>query len=241
MLARLAFLLFCGLLLLLAACSSEPTPAPTILPAPTVPVVGEILAQPQPGAIQTIGLLVLSAEGALLTDGLSVSGARPQPVGPALIWLDQVPPLPPEPEPVRLGELSYLVVEARGILEGPGTFGPAGAYAYRLTSPTLISRSSRDLTIDLLLRNSALYSGQPIRLSGELLASPQSALLVERLGPGGVPADNARQIKLSDPLRDEAVRQQLTTSNDARIVFGSVEILGIWRNTTLYPLIIEVR
>ncbi|NCC34677.1 MAG: hypothetical protein EOM24_22080, partial [Chloroflexia bacterium] len=206
-----------------------------MLPAPTVPVVGEILAEPQPGAIQTIGLLVLSAEGALLTDGLSVSGTTPQPLGPGLIWLDEVPPLPIEPAPVAVGELSYLVVEVRGILEGPGTFGPAGAYAYRLNSPTLTPRSSRDLTIDLLLRNSALYSGQPIRILGELLASPQSALLVERLGPGGVPADNTRQIKLSDPLRDKAVRQQLTTSNDGRIVFGPVEILGIWRNTTLYP------
>ncbi len=48
-------------------------------------------------------------------------------------------------------------------------------------------------------------SGQAVRVTGALVASASEAVLVEALDPGGVPAPQARQVKLRAPLRDAAL------------------------------------
>ncbi len=228
------------LAVLLAACApqaardSAGAGAPP--PAPTVPVVDEILAGATPGPIRTIGYLFAGPEGAALVGALRLGGAgAPAPLGKDGIWLG-ASPLPGDPPQIVAGAASYTMVEAVGRLEGPGRYGPGGRYSYSLAEPALEPRAARDLTIALLLENSGLYEGQPVRLRGQLLTSPDTALLVESLGAGGVPDAGARQVKLSAAPADPAVAAALSQSGAGRVSFGPVEIVGIWRAGRLYPL-----
>ncbi len=224
--------------LLLAACGQAAAPAPTAPPAPTVPTVGELLAAPTPGRVTTIGYLFASPEGALLVDTLHLTGAdAPAPLADDGLWLGEGAQLPPDAPITQVGPTSYAIVEASGLLEGPGQYGPGGRYRYRLVAPALEARSARDLTIALLLENSALYHGQPVRVRGQLLSSPGTALLIERLGPGGVPDASARQVKLASVPADPALGA-LQTAGGGRVTYGPVEVIGVWRADRLYPLAI---
>jgi hypothetical protein len=228
-----------ALLLILAACGGRQAPAPTPPPAPTVPSVGEILAAPTPGLVRTVGYMLSTPDGAALVDGLRLTGpGAPEPLGAGAIWLGRAPALPAEPPPTTAGELSYVIVEAAGRLEGPGSYGPGGRYSYALAEPALKARSPRDLTLPLLLSNSGLYEGQPVRLQAQLLVSPGTALLIERLGPGGVPEAQALQVKLAAPP-DEVALSGLQGAG--RVRYGPVEVVGLWRAGTLYPMAISPR
>ena len=91
----------------------------------------------------------------------------------------------------------------------------------------------------LLLDNSGLYAGQPVRLQGQLLADADGAVLVEQLGPGGVPEASALQIKLVPTTHDRALLEQLSPAGNGDVRFGPVEVTGIWRSSRLYPLSIR--
>ncbi|HMQ32060.1 MAG TPA: hypothetical protein PKD53_15130 [Chloroflexaceae bacterium] len=221
--------------LLLAACGGPAAPAPAAPPAPTVPTIGELLAAPAPGPVEAVGYLFSSPGGALLVEALRLAGAgAPAPLDSAGIWLGEAPPLPPDAL-TRAGEVSYAVVAAAGRLEGPGQYGPGGRYSYSLAEPVIEARPPRDLTIPLLLGNSALYEGQAVRVRGQLLASPGTALLIESLGPGGVPDASALQVKLAAIPADPALAT-LQRSGDGRVTYGPVEVVGVWRAGRLYPL-----
>lgn len=225
------------LLLVLAACSGQGAAGTIPPPAPTLPTVGELLAAPAPGSITLIGYLLDTPDGAVLVDGLRLMGAdAPAPLDAEGIWLGPTPPLGDAVPLTRVGALGYAIVEATGTLEGPGQYGPGGRYRYALGGPAVEARSARELTIPLLLANSALYEGQPVRVRGQLLSSPGAALLVERIGEGGVPDDTALQVKLAVAPRDPVFTATLHRSADGRIGFGPAELTGIWRAGRLYPL-----
>lgn len=201
-------------------------------PAPTVPAVGELIARATPGSISTVGYLVSAAGGALLADSLilGADGVAIPDLARA-IWIDAPPTVSaPDAQGAALG-----LVEASGLLEGPGQFGPEGRYAFRLSAPELKPLGVRELSIPLLLQNSGLYEGQPVQLAGQLLLSGDSALLVERVGPGGVPTAEALQLKLAATPRDPALAERLQAAG-ARARFGPVQITGLWRAGQLYPL-----
>jgi hypothetical protein len=80
-----------------------------------------------------------------------------------------------------------------------------------------------------------------VRLQGQLLASDDSALLVERLGAGGVPEGSALQVKLAIPPPDSVALASLRPAGDGSIRFGPVEITGLWRAGRLYPLSVVAR
>jgi hypothetical protein len=224
--------------LLLAACARETAPPPAQPAAPTLPTVGEILADPTPGPITTVGYVFTTSEGAALIDGLRLTGAgAPAAIDEEAIWLGPAPTLGAGGALTTAGEVGYAIVEATGRLEGPGRYGPGGRYSYSLADPVLTARSARDLRIALLLTNSSLYEGQPVRLSGQLLVSPDTALLVESMGAGGVPDANALQVKLATPPRDPALAAAL--KGDGRVSYGPVEIVGLWRGGRLYPLAVS--
>lgn len=208
------------LVCLLTACASPAaSPPPTAPPAPTVPLVGEVLAAPTPGPLRVLGYLTPVEGGAVLTNLVGPSPANS-------LWLEGVSPAEPAP----------TLVEARGQLEGPGRFGPAGRYSYRLAATELRPQSVRDLSIPLLLENGALYEGQVVRLRGQLLRSANSALLTERIGQGGVPASDARQVKLAALPSDLGAFDALRRSPDGALIYGPVEITGLWRSGSLTPL-----
>lgn len=226
------------IVLLLTACGrpSADTPPPPPL-APTLPTVGEVLAAPVAGPVRIVGLLYITDDGAALVDelGIGPSGAV-APLDDGGIWMGRLADLPTAASGLAPDERRPAVVEVTGRLAGPGSFGPAGRYRYRLDEPELKPLTWRDLTIALLLENSALYEGQPVRLQGQILTGPGTALLVERLGAGGVPDAGALQVKLAAPPRDPSLRAALRTSADGGLSFGPVEIAGLWRAGTLSPL-----
>jgi hypothetical protein len=225
-----------ALLALLAACGPARQAQPTAPPAPTVPVVGELLAGPTPGPVRVVGYLGGGPGAATLSDSL-LAGASGQ--APAGIWIGATPALGEGGAAAELGGASYTLVEARGQLEGPGAFGPGGQYAYQISAPTLTPLSVREISLPLLLENSGLYVGQPVRLRGQLLVGPGSAILVERLGAGGVPDATALQIKLAPPPDDPTLGAALRPAANGAVRFGPVEITGLWRGDRLHPLSIR--
>ena len=227
--------------LLLAACGPARQRPPTPPPAPTAPAVGEILAAPSAGQVRLVGYLYITPEGAALVDSLSFSAGTPAPVDADGLWLGELPTLPDSVPLGEAGGVRYAIVTAEGTLEGPGTFGPQGTYSYRLAEPRLEPMSVRDLSMRLLLDNSGLYAGQPVRLQGQLLANADGAVLVERLGSGGVPEASALQIKLAPTTHDRALLDQLSLAGNRDVRFGPVEVTGIWRSSRLYPLSVIAR
>lgn len=237
--SRLPTSLILLLCLALGACATRPGPSPTPLPAPTVPAVAEVMANPKAGEVRLLGYLLVDGEGASLSDGLSLSGpAGPAPIYANGIWLGEPPTLPPDTALSEAEGVRYTIVIASGSLEGPGAFGPGERYRYRLLQPRVELLGVRELNMRLLLDNTGLYAGQIVRLNGALLADDAGAVLVERLGAGGVPESSALQIKLAPAIRDEALLQRLNAAGDGRIRYGPVTVTGIWRGTHLYPLLI---
>jgi len=229
------------LLLALVGCAStQGTLATTPLPQPTIPAVAEGLERPPKGTFEVIGYLYTTDAGATLVGGLSFSyGAIPTPLSQAgAIWLPAPPTLPTDAPVERASSTRYQVVRARGTLSPQGSYGPGGIYPYQLTDVRLDPLGLRDLSIPMLLDNSGIYDNQPVRLAGQLLLSESTALLVERLGSGGVPESNARQIKLLGPVERGPLLDRLTTTAGGSAHFGPAQVVGIWRRNALYILAI---
>jgi hypothetical protein len=198
------------------------------------------LSLPVSGAsIATVGYVIVTDSGALLIDGLTFSeGATPQPLSNASIqiWLGGEIVRSLGGLLQRAGSVRYAVVLARGRLEGPGLFGPGGSYRYRLSEPRLQTLAPEETSIAVLLDNSHAYEGRIVRVVGGLLARPDAALLVERLGPGGLPEPAVRQLKLRGPLRDRALLARLKRAENSSVYFGQVQVEGVWRGGQLTPL-----
>ena len=230
----------------LAACQEVPPsqpPVATSWPAPlTLP--GDLLrASPASNAeITTGGYLIDNADGAALVDGLTFEAdgsPRPLATDVAPIWLgDSAASLRGV---LRVaGSVRYGAVLARGRLEGPGKFGPAGKYRYQLASARLAPLAVVETTIGELLDRPASYAGRLVRIVGGLLVRDQSALLVDRLGAGGLPAPKARQIKLRTPLRDQPLLDRLKGAPGGAVRFGQVQIEGFMRGSALAPIAITL-
>ena len=226
-------------LALVGCASAQSTPAAPPPPQPTIPAVAELSGQPE-GRFEAIGYLYRTTEGAALVGGLSFSrGTVPAPLAPAeAIWLPDPPALPAAATVGSVGEISYLIVRARGQLSATGSYGPGGSYARQLTNAALEPLSVRELSIKLLLDNAGIYDNQPIHLSGRLLLGASTALLVDQLGSGGVPTSDALQIKLVGPIEGAPLRERLTATSGGAAHFGAVQVIGIWRRSVLYPLAI---
>jgi hypothetical protein len=230
--------------LILASCASaQGIPATTPPPQPTIPAVAEGLSGQPEGRFEAIGYLYRSAEGSALVGGLSFSQRKaPTPLAEAgKIWLPNPPALTADAAVESAGDVSYLIVRAIGQLSPRGSYGPGGGYTRQLTEAALEPLSVRDLSIKLLLDNSGIYDNQPVRLSGQVLLSDSTALLVDQLGSGGVPSSDAQQIKLIGPIEGDQLRQRLSATSGGAAHFGPVQIIGIWRRSSLYPLAIIPR
>jgi hypothetical protein len=221
--------------IVLAACSRSPGDAS--LPAPAFVPLDTALASPRRSG--PIGAyLLIDASGARLVAGLSFSaGTTPLSTDPPgrQVWLDpddRLADIVRRAQPS--GDAQYLAVAVSGDLEGPGAFGPEGAFGYRMRAPTLTPLPWQETTVALL---AALPpSGQAVRVTGALVASAGEAVLVEALDPGGAPAPQARQVKLRAPLRDAALLARLTAAPGGAVRYGMVQVEGIWHDGALVPL-----
>jgi hypothetical protein len=237
--------LFALLLLLLVACGDivsppAPPPTPTLL---SFTPLGDMLGRSMPVAgaeVTTVGYVVVDDAGARLLEGMSFSaGDAPQPLtGAGQVWLGAEVVRSLGGLLQRAGGVRYAVVLARGRLEGPGIYGPDGSYRYQLNDPRLQIIAPEETSVGALLDNAVAYEGRLVRVAGGLLARKESALLVEQLGAGGLPAPNTRQVKLRAPLRDMALLGRLKRTPNGAIYFGQVQVEGFWRTGQLTPLAI---
>lgn len=217
----------------------SPTPTPlafTLLP--------EALRRPEVSAtvpVTTVGYLYVDGQGARLLDRVSLgSGSEPQPLtAPAdQVWVepDALPPVEALLRPA--GSVRYAVVLAQGQITGPGSFGPAGRYRFLLRNAKLETIAPQEITLGALLTPENLGRSLFVRLNAALIAGQQTAHLVERIGPGGVPTEDAAQLDLAEALADQALIAQLQAAPGGQVRFGQVQVEGLWRGGELIPLAI---
>jgi hypothetical protein len=230
----------------LAACAhprAEPTPSP---PPDTALLVADLLHDRRDGgALTLVGYLYADGQRAVLTPGLSGRPNEPPlplPAAPAQqVWLGAAPEPAIAPRLQQQGATRYGLVEVQGQLDGPGAFGPDGLYPYRMRPTAYLLLMPQPVTLAELTADSGTYEEQYVRVSGVLLASDDSLLLVDATGEGGVPAPGSTPVKLVWPLRDPAVVAQLSQPPDSAVRFGAVQVEGLWRNGTLRLLKLALR
>jgi len=234
-------------LVALNACQDASTPAqmpPTATPATFVLIPDLLTAQPAVGrSVTTIGYVLADQAGAILVDTIVFDPAgKPQLLdnGSPPIWLGDHAPAELQGLLRNAGGLEYASVVARAHLVGPGSFGPNGRYHYRLAEPTLQPLAAQETTIDSLLNQPAAYESRFIRMVGGLLIRETSALLVDKLGAGGIPEPKSRQIKLRGQINDRAMLARLKGAPGGAVHFGQIQIEGVWRNGALTPVSITI-
>lgn len=232
-------------IVLLSGCDLAGAPQP--LPPTPTPVSFMLLADalaagaPASGAPATVaGYLLADPTGAWLVDGLvfdAAGQARPIEPGAAPVWLGASLP------GVGLraaGSLRYAAVLVRGVFEGPGEYGPEGRYQYQVAMPNVAPLGALETSLGELLAQPSAYDGRLVRLVGGLLVRDTAALLVDRLGAGGLPEQGAVQIKLRGGLHDPQLLAELRGAPSGVVRFGQVQIEGVMRGAVLAPLSISV-
>jgi hypothetical protein len=193
--------------------------------------------------ITTVGYVLVDQAGAALVEAIVFDAAgTPQPLATETtpIWLG--PDARAQVQQALRGPASaqYAAAIARGRLSGPGGFGPGGRYQYQLNQPALTPIVAEETTIADLLGRPAGYESRLVRLVGGLLVRDSSALLVDQLGAGGLPAPKAQQIKLRGPVRDQQLLARLKGAPNGAVRFGQIQIEGLWIGGTLAPLAITI-
>jgi hypothetical protein len=220
-----------------AVAPTEPSPVAIAMP-------GELQhAGAPPETVATAGYLIVGADGAFLADSVLFDRdgtIHPLATGVSPIWLGAEAADALGGALHSAGGVRYAPVLARGRWEGPGAYGAAGKYRYQLVSARLERLSVQDATVGELIDRPTSYDGRLIRVAGGLLVHEQSALLVDRLGPGGVPAPDARQVKLRAPLADRALLDRLKGPVSGAVRFGQVQVEGFWHAGALAPLSISI-
>ncbi|HWQ13170.1 MAG TPA: hypothetical protein VNL77_10235 [Roseiflexaceae bacterium] len=222
---------------LLAACAAPARLPPGAAPPAYVLLPEAIGRAGEPLAIA--GYLMADQAGVRLVDGLRAAPGGPLPIGPPAeqVWLEGAQGGLPDSEGQGAAP-RYVLAVVRGRLEGPGAYGPGGAYRFRMRGAQVVALTPQETTVAALLARPAAYAERPVRVTGELLVRPGAALLTERLGVGGVPAPGTQQLKLAGPLRAAALPQELRRSPAGDVRFGPVQVEGLWRDGALVPLMI---
>jgi hypothetical protein len=194
--------------------------------------------------LAVVGYLFSDPQRTILCHGLSFrEDGTPQPLpdAPARhIWLGTTPPPEVAPMLEQHGPLRYGLLQAQGQLEPTSSSGPERFYPYQMREPTYRFIVPQKATIAALATNTSQYDGLLVEVAGVLLVSESSALLVEQVGPGGVPVVGSIQVKVAAPLRDQALVQRLAQNESGAVHFGLVSVTGVWRNRQLEPLAIQL-
>jgi hypothetical protein len=75
-----------------------------------------------------------------------------------------------------------------------------------------------------------------VRVEGALLSKPGSLLLIEAIGPGGIPEGTADQVKVLAPASDIALLGKLQGPAGGEIRYGQIEAVGLWSKGVLHLL-----
>lgn len=231
------------LLLLLTGCNGPTTSdrSPTGMVSDILYINEAIAGTPTHASRQIIGYLYADAQGVFLADQIVLRAGTPlfrhgRDPPHTHIWMGLS--LSPKQERVLSNEdgAYYGVAQAQGQMEGPATFGPEGRYQYQLDNAALTVLFPLETSIRDLIRMPAAESDQLVKVEGDILLNDQSALLFEQLGSGGVPIPDSRQIKLTYPSDSTLLTRYLNSAPNSAVHFGSVGIVGIWRQNSLRPL-----
>jgi hypothetical protein len=194
-------------------------------------------------AITTIGYVLLDQNDARLADMIVFDQAGiPQSLdtGTTPIWVGTDARAQVQNLLRTAGRVQYAAVVARGRLAGPGSYGSHGQYRYQLTDSSFKPLAAQETSIADMLDHSATYERRLVRVVGGLLMRKNSALLVEQLNSGGIPAPKARQIKLRGSIDDQALLARLHGPANGPVRFGQVQIEGLWRDGVLTPVAITI-
>ena len=226
MIQKHLFVLFVSLLWV-SSCSSTPS----------LPLLAELLPGPPAYSQPMVAFFYRDEQGARLVSHISVSSERPLPLDPPAqqVWLGGLDP-PPELSIREVNGVQYGLVIAQGIWQSAGNYGPGGAWLYTIETPSLQPFNLVEVELKQLLADNR-YEGQVVTTRAALLVSSSTSLLVDLIGPGGVPAANAYQIKLRNGDRDQAALARLQVSGAVR--YGYVEVIGLWKRGQLEPLLIS--
>lgn len=214
-------------LMLLIGCggNTPPTIAPDDANTPLRPLA-EIGRGDFDGAtVNVLAPVLRRSNGQVLVPALSVVGAEPAPLldtpasaivlgGDPLIGLTDA------------GATAYGVVNVRGTVQ----VGADGVRQVQPTSSKVLMPTS--ITLAALYRDSSVYQGQVIAISGTLIIKADAALLVEAVGAGGVPSETAVQIKIAQPFNDAALVAALPNTSGT-IRYGAATLIGIWQGNAL--------
>lgn len=224
-------------LLTLCACTSRavvstPVPLPTVLSF--IPL-SELHGNAEQN-IRTLAYALPEQQGLSLHD--SVSFSQPQAVSltpPELrIWCDMSCT-------AQLPTSTATIVLAQGRLIGPGAYGPQGLYRWQLKQASLTVPTAEESTLAALMQRVQSFDMRLLHVSGTILLSKDSALLVDQLDPSGIPAATAHQVKLRWLHSDEQLIQSLKLMPGSDIRSGPVQVEGYMLNGRLVPLTIKLR
>jgi hypothetical protein len=211
------------ILILIVGCSQQATQPRTPLPDQTINALDTVAPATN---VAVVGYLMQTAQGVQLVSG--VSFASDPPVALEAATTLALPNL--VADPAWFDAYGFGLVRVRGALERDGTG------ALRIDEAQVEPIVPRSVRLSELLASSATSEGQLLQVRGELLGGRGTDLLVEELGPGGVPTAAARQIKLVTAAEDPALLRRLVNTGSA--YYGSVEVIGIWRGGVIHALTI---
>lgn len=218
----------CWWLLWLSACGA----------ALRLPLPADLALTAARGPQQMVAFLYRDQQGVRLVSSLSASTDPPVPLEPPeqQVWLGEVD-IPAGLALSVAGDVQYGMVIAQGDWQPDGQYGPGGVWPHALASPRLQPFTPATVALADLLSDTR-YEGQVVRLRAALIVSTGASLLVEEIGPGGVPAATARQVKLLYGERDQALLERLQASGAAR--FGYVDAIGRWKQGRFEPLLLTL-
>lgn len=203
------------LVLALSGCvAGDPRPTPPALPlAPTAAPFTPPEQLPTSGKVTTVGILLTQGGQIQLAQAASTTAA---PLG-RVIQLSANEKLP----------AAGTIVLVRGVLRG------ADSLQADLIEPVVPEETS----VRMLLERSPEYAGRVVRVNGGIVLAGSEAVLVDQLGEGGIPAADARQVKLRLAAIDPALLDRLGGNPDGPR-YGSVQVEGYWRQGVLVALLV---
>jgi hypothetical protein len=233
--------LLCAVLVF-GACNqapARPTPPPVATAVPFTPLPEAL--RTGAGRTATLGYLVAEQQGAWLADTVRVGDGTISILTPdnSLVWCGDAAG---QVEGALLGAQGrrYALVSVDGELQGPGRYGPEGRFAWQIASPQVRVVAPQETSIAMLLAAGSNSARRVVRLNGHVLLNESSALLIDKLGAGGIPEPGAQQLKLRRTARDAQLEQQLQSIGAGAFRTGQVQVEGYLDNGALTVLSMQV-